>query len=165
MPLQAFIQSLIRRSRTEYVTLQCALYYLILIKSHVPKFGFNVEPHDNAESLRPLQCGRRMFLSALILASKYWNDRNYSNRAWSKISGAGVKEIDQYQLVFLSAIDWKLHFGEGLFQRWWEIALNLIPSGFSQNNPESIRELKRVILRLKPGLSNSEEISTSAAGT
>lgn len=35
-----------------------------------------------ATSRDPVVCGRRMFLAALICASKFLQDRNYSNRAW-----------------------------------------------------------------------------------
>ena len=82
LPLRTFIQETLRRSRTSYSTLQVTLYYLILIKPYVPEHDFTME-----EPVRALQCGRRTFLSALILASKYLQDRNYSARAWNKISG------------------------------------------------------------------------------
>jgi hypothetical protein len=42
---------------------------------------------EEAQLVRAKQCGRRMFLAALILSSKSLQDRNYSARAWSKISG------------------------------------------------------------------------------
>jgi len=35
----------------------------------------------------PLLCPRRTFLAALILASKFIQDKCYSNRAWAKLSG------------------------------------------------------------------------------
>src|SRR3954452_16258312 len=80
LPLRTFIQETLRGSRTSYSTLQVALYYLILIKAHVPKHDFTMEQPEDIASLRALQCGRRMFLAALILASKYLQDRNYSAR-------------------------------------------------------------------------------------
>lgn len=93
LPLRTFIQETLRRSRTSYSTLQVALYYLILIKPHVPKRGFVAEQYEDRYADRALQCGRRMFLAALILASKYLQDRNYSARAWSKISGLDRKSV------------------------------------------------------------------------
>jgi hypothetical protein len=95
LPLRTFIQETLRRSRTSYSTLQVALYYLVLIKPHVPKHNFTMEQPVDRASDRALQCGRRMFLAALILASKYLQDRNYSARAWSKISGLNTQEINQ----------------------------------------------------------------------
>ncbi|KAF2190499.1 hypothetical protein K469DRAFT_697757 [Zopfia rhizophila CBS 207.26] len=128
LPLRTFIQETLRRSRTSYSTLQVALYYLILIKAHVPKHDFTMEQPEDIASLRALQCGRRMFLAALILASKYLQDRNYSARAWSKISGLKVCEINTNEMTFLAAVNWKLHITDPVWERWQEIVLRHTPS-------------------------------------
>lgn len=105
IPLQLFIRETLKRSRTSHSTLQVALYYLALIKSKDSK----------APSL---QCGRRMFLSALILASKYLQDRNFSSKAWSKICGLNPREINSNEVAFLAAIDWQLHVTTEAFEQW-----------------------------------------------
>lgn len=64
-----------------------------------------------------------MFLAALILASKYLQDRNYSARAWSKISGLQTQEINVNEKAFLAAIDWRLHISEVVFQKWTDLVL------------------------------------------
>ncbi|KAF2649943.1 hypothetical protein K491DRAFT_609792 [Lophiostoma macrostomum CBS 122681] len=128
LPLRTFIQETLRRSRTSYSTLQVALYYLILIKAHVPKHDFTMEQAEDAASYRALQCGRRMFLAALILASKYLQDRNYSARAWSKISGLKVCEINTNEMAFLAAVNWKLHITGPIWERWQEVVLRHTPS-------------------------------------
>ncbi|KAK4995069.1 hypothetical protein LTR28_000651 [Elasticomyces elasticus] len=64
-----------------------------------------------------------MFLAALILASKYLQDRNFSAKAWSKMSGLKVCEINLNEMAFLRTVDWKLHIPGKLFQRWTEIVL------------------------------------------
>ncbi|EGE09421.1 G1/S-specific cyclin pcl5 [Trichophyton equinum CBS 127.97] len=129
LPLRTFIQETLRRSRTSYSTLQVALYYLILIKPHVPSIDFTMEqPKLQQSQSRAMQCGRRMFLSALILASKYLQDRNYSARAWSKISGLNTAEINQNELMFLQAVDWRLHISDAVFQRWNDIVLKYTPN-------------------------------------
>ncbi|KAF2262420.1 hypothetical protein CC78DRAFT_582724 [Lojkania enalia] len=128
LPLRTFIQETLRRSRTSYSTLQVALYYLILIKPHVPKHDFTMEQPEDVASLRALQCGRRMFLAALILASKYLQDRNYSARAWSKISGLKVCEINTNEMAFLAAVNWKLHITDPIWERWQEVVLRHTPS-------------------------------------
>jgi hypothetical protein len=125
LPLRTFIQETLRRSRTSYSTLQVALYYLILIRPYVPKFDFTMEQPEDTQSCRALQCGRRMFLSALILASKYLQDRNYSSRAWSKISGLNTQEINANEMTFLSAINWRLHISESVFGKWTDLVLKL----------------------------------------
>ncbi|KID89459.1 G1/S-specific cyclin Pcl5 [Metarhizium guizhouense ARSEF 977] len=161
LPLRTFIQETLRRSRTSYSTLQVALYYLILIKPHVPKHNFTTEqPHDRHVD-RALQCGRRMFLAALILASKYLQDRNYSARAWSKISGLNTQEINQNEIAFLLAVNWQLHITDEVFQRWTEIVLKYTPppsppspGAGSHTYAQQSADWKQLILRLEPELTN-----------
>lgn len=163
LPLRTFIQETLRRSRTSYSTLQVALYYLILIKPHVPKHDFTMEQPDEAHASRVLQCGRRMFLAALILASKYLQDRNYSARAWSKISGLATQEINQNEMAFLVAVNWKLHITDKVFKRWTDIVLKHTPSqppspGAVSPHPldQQTLDWKNVILSLDPELENIE---------
>ncbi|KAI1077032.1 hypothetical protein F5B20DRAFT_572507 [Whalleya microplaca] len=164
LPLRTFIQETLRRSRTSYSTLQVALYYLILIKPHVPKHDFTMEQPDEIHANRVLQCGRRMFLAALILASKYLQDRNYSARAWSKISGLATQEINQNEMAFLVAVNWKLHITDDVFKRWTEIVLKYTPSQ-PPSSPGSIpvfeqqnQDWKNLILMLHPELDNIEDL-------
>ncbi|TQV93070.1 hypothetical protein V2A60_003619 [Cordyceps javanica] len=160
LPLRTFIQETLRRSRTSYSTLQVALYYLILIKPYVPKYNFTMEQPDDRHADRALQCGRRMFLAALILASKYLQDRNYSARAWSKISGLNTNEINQNEISFLLAVNWKLHIADDVFQRWTEIVLKYTPPpsppspGAAQSVSQQGIEWRNLILRLNPELTN-----------
>ena len=161
LPLRTFIQETLRRSRTSYSTLQVALYYLILIKPHVPKHNFTTEQPEDRYSDRALQCGRRMFLAALILASKYLQDRNYSARAWSKISGLNTQEINQNEIAFLLSVNWKLHIADDVFQRWTEIVLKYTPppsppspGGMSQTVAQQTADWKQTILKLNPELTN-----------
>ena len=127
LPLRTYIEETLRRSRTSYSTLQVALYYLVLIKPFVPKSDFTQEQYMDCPASRALMCGRRMFLAALILASKYLQDRNYSAKAWSKMSGLKVSEININERTYLSKIDWKLHIRESIFKRWTEIVLKYTP--------------------------------------
>ncbi|KAK4961232.1 PHO85 cyclin-5 [Elasticomyces elasticus] len=128
LPLRVYIEETLRRSRTSYSTLQVALYYLILIKPFVPKNDFTMEQESDCPAARALMCGRRMFLSALILASKYLQDRNYSAKAWSKMSGLPVNEININERTFLSKVCWKLHIPEPIFKRWTDVVLKYTPS-------------------------------------
>ncbi|EAU32646.1 conserved hypothetical protein [Aspergillus terreus NIH2624] len=150
LPLRTFIQETLRRSRTSYSTLQVALYYLIKIKPHVPSHDLTQDQSRTKPGCRAMQCGRRMFLSALILASKYLQDRNYSARAWSKISGLNTVEINQNELMFLKAVDWKLHIPESTFQRWTDIVLKYTPG--AGGLPTEGQSWRTVIPRLTPDL-------------
>ncbi|KAF7546515.1 hypothetical protein G7Z17_g8400 [Cylindrodendrum hubeiense] len=165
LPLRTFIQETLRRSRTSYSTLQVALYYLILIKPHVPTHNFTTEQPDDRHADRALQCGRRMFLAALILASKYLQDRNYSARAWSKISGLNTQEINQNEIAFLLAVNWKLHIADEVFQRWTDIVLKYTPppsppspGGVSQTVAQQVADWKQIILGLNTALTNMADL-------
>ena len=158
--LRTFVQEVLRRSKTSYSTLQVALYYLILIQSCIPKHDFTMEQPEDSPLCRAMQCGRRMFLAALILASKYLQDRNFSARAWSKISGLRTCEINQNELAFLSAVNWKLHIPESVFHRWTDIVLRYSPSaqvnGLPRSCPASSQTWKSIIPILTPELDTFE---------
>ncbi|KAK3311342.1 uncharacterized protein B0T15DRAFT_71799 [Chaetomium strumarium] len=172
LPLRKFIEETLRRSRTSYSTLQVALYYLILIKPHVPAYDFTTEQPNDCHSIQAIQCGRRMFLAALILASKYLQDRNYSARAWSKISGLNVLEINRNETVFLLAVNWNLHVTEEVYKRWADCVSSLTPTqppspgGAAQQLYErQCYDFRRIILNLSPDLDNLEELAPRSMST
>lgn len=156
LPLRRYIEETLRRSRTSYSTLQVALYYLILIKAHVLQCDRTASQSTDVER-RAMQCGRRMFLSALILASKYLQDRNYSAKAWSKMSGLKTTEINSNERLFLAAVNWKLHIPEATFKSWTEVVLRftapptpLSPSALPTHDSKTL--WARVIPLLTPEL-------------
>lgn len=65
----------------------------------------------------PILCGRRMFLAAVISASKFLQDRNYSNRAWAKISGLPVGEVNLNERAFLKLVRYRLYVGSMEYQQ------------------------------------------------
>lgn len=108
---------------------------------------------------RALQCGRRMFLAALILASKYLHDQNYSARAWSQISGLKPRELNQNEIAFLVAVNWKLHITDDIFQRWTNVILKYIPPSSPPSAGDMMSTLtqhnfewKQLLLQLDPDL-------------
>ena len=130
MPLEVFIHETLRRSKTSYSTLQVALYYLILLKDKIPNRDFTQEQPKcddgtEASACRAMQCGRRMFLAALMLASKYLQDRNYSTRAWGKISGLRVPEINENEREYLKRINYDLHMTKETFDNWSRLVIEI----------------------------------------
>jgi hypothetical protein len=123
LPLEVFIHETLRRSKTSYSTLQVALWYLMLLKCKMPNSEFTKD--QGASNCRAMQCGRRMFLAALMLASKYLQDRNYSTRAWSKISGLRICEINENEMKYLETIDYRLHITKDVFDNWSRVVLSL----------------------------------------
>ncbi|CDO56094.1 hypothetical protein DV451_003808 [Geotrichum candidum] len=101
--LKSYIQELLKRSRTSYSTLQIALYYL---SKRVPM--------QKLAACEP----RRTFLSALLIASKYNQDRTYSAGAWSKMSGLPTLEINRNELALLKAMDWDAHVSYSEYEKW-----------------------------------------------
>ena len=77
------------------------------------KFKTSSEPLAPLPPLpSPLLCPRRAFLAALILASKFTQDKCYSNRAWAKLSGLPPREIGRCERALGAALDWRLWVGK-----------------------------------------------------
>ncbi|KAH6873867.1 hypothetical protein BKA70DRAFT_1043382, partial [Coprinopsis sp. MPI-PUGE-AT-0042] len=53
-------------------------------------------------------CPRRSFLAALILASKFMQDKCYSNRAWANSLVSPPREIGRRERALSNALDWRL---------------------------------------------------------
>jgi len=126
--IRVFIQEVLRRSRTTYSTLQTALFYLFRVKNAiVTRLRERAAREAEQRTSAPGQCseddligcGRRMFLAALMVASKYLQDKNYRNRAWAKISGLSVNEINATEIAFLKLIDYNLFVSKPTFDRWY----------------------------------------------
>ena len=128
-PLHGFVQELIRRSRTSGSVLQTALCYIEAVRRKLPEMvsapvapvketsfegSFQDREATPAEPLvpSPLLCPRRTFLASLILASKFLQDRCYSNRAWAKLSGLSPREVGRCEKALGDALDWRLWVGK-----------------------------------------------------
>jgi hypothetical protein len=95
-----------------------------------------------------------MFLIALIVASKYLQDKNYSLRIWSENSGLSVGEIRSAEVTSLLALDWRLHVTIDMFQKWTDTVLDLVSPETAVGDPEVQGHLKWIIRKLRPDLSN-----------
>ncbi|KAF8160826.1 hypothetical protein B0H34DRAFT_795687 [Crassisporium funariophilum] len=60
----------------------------------------------------PLLCPRRAFLASLILASKFSQDKCYSNRAWAKLVGLPPRELGRCERALGQALEWRLWVGK-----------------------------------------------------
>lgn len=111
----------------------------------------------------PILCGRRMFLASLIAASKYLQDRNYSNRAWAKISGLQVTEINVNERAFLGMIHFELHLKADDFQRWTARLAELIPKGAQLETAAGQAGLARAATEYLPAEPSTEVRALSAS--
>jgi len=117
----------------------------------------DLDPSDSTSLMvngrnHPFLCGRRMFLSALIVAGKYLQDQTFSNRAWAKISGLEASEITRSELEFLKIIDYRLHVNSNTFESWSRILMNWTNfNKFSQSasKPSAIAKQNSQVVALK----------------
>lgn len=60
----------------------------------------------------PLLDARRTFLASLILATKFIQDKAYSNKAWAKLSGPAGSEVGRCERALGGALGWRLWVGK-----------------------------------------------------
>jgi hypothetical protein len=108
-------------------------------------------PSTSASLPSPLLCPRRTFLASVILASKFSQDKCYSNRAWAKLSGLPPREIGRCERALGQALGWRLWVGKTLLsshapstkqivrsQSEGSILIRSIPSQFLEISPTSV---------------------------
>jgi len=86
-------------------------------------------------------CKCRLFLTSLILASKFGQDKNYSNKAWSKISRFSVENINYNERFFLNLIDYKLYISLETYQSFASLISNHIVNIESKKRKMKCQEL------------------------
>ncbi|SAM63914.1 related to PCL5-cyclin [Ustilago bromivora] len=139
LPLQVFIRETLRRARASCSTLQASLLYCVRLgeackrsrqmslRQSTRAAGVQVEVEAqsssplhgmNKEELCLTRCPRRMFLASIMVASKFVQDRTYSNRAWAKISGLPAKDLGKLERAFLKAIDYRLMTSYVEWDKW-----------------------------------------------
>ncbi|KAJ3395699.1 hypothetical protein HDU92_005165 [Lobulomyces angularis] len=117
--LKYFIKEILRKSNSKAITLQLALKYLINMKIMERNNLISKELKSNLI----FHCGRRMFLSSLIITSKIILEPAAKNSAWSKISGLPIQEINNGERLLLSCLDYKLYLPLEEFIDWHIILL------------------------------------------
>jgi hypothetical protein len=126
MPTRGFCNEILKRSKATYSTLQISLFYIFRVKKVVhEKLYQRIQNSKNLNMQTSTQmddlmcCGRRMFLASLMVASKYLHDKNYHNKAWAKITGLDIKEINAAEMAFLNLIDYRLYVSKPTFDKWY----------------------------------------------
>ena len=118
----------------------------------------------------PLLCPRRTFLAALILASKFSQDKCYSNRAWAKLSGLPPREIGRCERALGQTLDWRLWVGKKALTSAPAVHSRAVARTQSEGcitNLPSIREpfFHPSVPKASEPCPNLEMSSLSAAGT
>ncbi|KZS98445.1 hypothetical protein SISNIDRAFT_481183 [Sistotremastrum niveocremeum HHB9708] len=60
----------------------------------------------------PLLCPRRTFMASLLLATKFVQEKSYSNRAWAKLCGIAPREVSRCERTLGEALGWRLWVGK-----------------------------------------------------
>lgn len=139
IPLDLFIRESLRRSRTSCSTLQAALLFckraggevvrrravregITLTEEQLAKLPGATNTYFSLQSQPPnndsILCSRRIFLASIMVSSKFLQDRTFSNRAWSKISGLNVRELSIVERRLLTALDFDLNVREQDWSLW-----------------------------------------------
>ncbi|KAI8096615.1 uncharacterized protein BX664DRAFT_324410, partial [Halteromyces radiatus] len=133
-----FIKHFLKASRTRHSTLLIAIFYLFRLKPKLATVLTTAMPSD-----RPYYaCGRRMFLSAVILAHKYQNDRTYRNTSWAALTGLPVEQITRSERLFLQLMDYQLYISKESYEQW----TLLVQKHCGKKNPDRLPS-KSIALR------------------
>ncbi|KAI9209378.1 uncharacterized protein BJ171DRAFT_437359 [Polychytrium aggregatum] len=116
VPLRVFVYELLRQSHTSFSTLHLALLYLVRLHTNMPK--------DTSDRHPSLNCGRRMLLVALCLATKFLLDSCPNNRAWASVAKLPIDDINAAERAFLEAIHWKLDVSFEDYSKWSSMVFN-----------------------------------------
>ncbi|VDC04839.1 unnamed protein product [Peniophora sp. CBMAI 1063] len=76
----------------------------------------NVNAAAGTVSPIPLLDPRRTFIAALVLASKFSQNKSYSNHAWTKLAGLPPREIGRCERALGYALGWRLWVGKASAQ-------------------------------------------------
>jgi hypothetical protein len=116
----------------------------------------------------PLLCPRRAFLASLILASKFMQDKCYSNRAWAKLAGLPAREIGRCERALGEALEWRLWVGKMPVQRVLprsQSAGDLFSSRSSNGNNASTDSFPPAAVAVRRSSTLPSALSLSAVAT
>ncbi|KAJ2745448.1 PHO85 cyclin-5 [Coemansia sp. BCRC 34301] len=63
-------------------------------------------------------CGRRMFVAALMCASKFMYDRSYANKAWNKFTKLPLEQLGDMERGFLNMIEYRLYVDKNTYDKF-----------------------------------------------
>lgn len=126
MPLQAYLDRCKKYFRCTPAAMVLSVVYIDRITSR-----------DTQLLLHSLNV-HRLFATALVLACKYLEDQVFSNKFYAQVAGVSVGELNQFELQFVSQLEFELNVSPEKFEEYLE---QLAPSLFETNSIESMDDL------------------------
>ncbi|PVU96449.1 hypothetical protein BB561_001170 [Smittium simulii] len=112
-----------------------------------------------------IKCGRRMFVAALICASKFSLDCAISNKVWNRITNLPNRQISCMEISFLKLIKYNLYVDKLVFQQWSIFLQRCTPAYARIIVPDtlisSLPNLKAIIANIPSNAQNIEYRSDS----
>jgi len=105
-----FIVELLRRSHTSAPVIRTALSYIARAAPEIRRAIADSGDESSAMD-SPLLDPRRVYLAAIILASKFLLDRTYTNKTWAGVSGLEALEVGRCERALAEALQWRLWIG------------------------------------------------------
>jgi hypothetical protein len=133
--LKSFVRSILYQSKISYSIVATGLLYLLWGKQSLR------QKHQKYSKTIGIF---ELFVTALMLSSKYLNDRNAANSAWANISGIPLETLNRMEMKLLSFIEYKLHVEVDLFDRWIKFLFQPLPSTNIPQNLENPKNNKKV---------------------
>ncbi|KAJ2159810.1 hypothetical protein GGF46_002750 [Coemansia sp. RSA 552] len=116
-PFQTFCTELLRSTQISMPIVMLALLYVNRFKRKFPHLhGGNGSEY-------------RMFVVALMLASKSLEDNTFTTQTWSEVSHLPARELAIMQRELLTALDHRLHVTEADYSAWIEKLQMIIVGG------------------------------------
>ncbi|KAJ9051535.1 PHO85 cyclin-5 [Entomophthora muscae] len=105
--LYRFVAAVVNQHQQHPETIYTAIMYCLRVNEAVKVRLrlWKVGQHPLTAAL----CCRRMFLAAIISASKFLLDRPIPNSSWAKMVGLNAVEVSRSEFIFLVLINYRLH--------------------------------------------------------
>ncbi|GMM27859.1 hypothetical protein DAMA08_005750 [Martiniozyma asiatica (nom. inval.)] len=103
-----FITELTQRCKLDPNVWVLSLYYLTII-SDPSNAKYKIRTSEQSKKLKETLCIRRLWLSCIIIASKYHNEKNYNLQVWAKWTGLPVSAIRENERFVLALLNYELY--------------------------------------------------------
>lgn len=110
LPFSQFVYSVLHSTQVSFSVTILALMYTYKYKK-IMALGQRM-PYKSPVS------EAQGFVTGLMLANKYLDDNTYTNATWSQFLGLPVKDVNEYELEWLDALEFNLCVSTEEFQTW-----------------------------------------------